>query len=55
MSFALEEKNGDATLLRQQVQVRIGPIGKWLNRREFEAVQQHMKEEGDNLKRMMEA
>jgi len=35
--------------------VRTGPIGAWLNRREFDAVRQHMHEEGENLKRIVEA
>jgi uncharacterized protein YndB with AHSA1/START domain len=39
----------------QRLHVRIGPIGRWLNRKGFAAVEQHMREEGNNLKRMLEA
>lgn len=33
----------------------IGPLGRRLNRREFAAVEQHMAEEGQNLKALLEA
>lgn len=39
----------------QTIPVRTGPIGAWLNRREFDAVQVHMREEGENLKRILES
>lgn len=32
----------------------IGPLGKWAHRKEFAAVRQHMKEEGENLKQIIE-
>jgi hypothetical protein len=32
-----------------------GSIGAWLNRKEFDAVRTHMREEGENLKRILEA
>lgn len=38
----------------QRIKVRTGPIGAWLNRREFDAVRKHMKEEGENLKAILE-
>lgn len=38
----------------QRIKVRTGPIGAWLNRREFEAVRKHMREEGENLKLILE-
>lgn len=40
--------------LTQRLKVRTGPIGAWLNRREFDAVRKHMREEGENLKRIVE-
>lgn len=40
--------------LSQRIKVRTGPIGAWLNRREFDAVRAHMREEGENLKRILE-
>jgi len=54
MRFVLEPQGNKATLLRQQVQVRVGPLGARLNRQEFDAVRQHMKEEGENLKKWAE-
>lgn len=41
--------------LTQRIEVRTGPIGAWLNRREFDAVREHMREEGENLRRILEA
>lgn len=38
----------------QRIKVRTGPIGARLNRREFDAVRTHMKEEGENLKTILE-
>lgn len=38
----------------QSIRIRIGPVGRWLNRRGFEAVEKHMREEGANLRAMME-
>ncbi|CAN5819151.1 hypothetical protein BH20GEM3_BH20GEM3_09110 [soil metagenome] len=37
-----------------ELHIRTGPVGAWLNRREFNAVRQHMREEGENLKRILE-
>lgn len=45
---------GEGTRFEAEIQIRTGPIGAWLNRREFDAVRQHMREEGENLKRMLE-
>jgi hypothetical protein len=47
--------DGDGCRLIQEVHVRVGPLGARLNRKEFEAVQQHMEEEGANLKALMES
>ena len=54
MSFATEKQGSDSTLLRAQVLVRMGPLGARLNRKEFDAVRRHMKEEGENLKKWAE-
>ncbi|ELY53162.1 SRPBCC family protein [Natronococcus jeotgali] len=40
--------------LTQRIEVRTGPIGARLNRREFDAVREHMREEGENLRRILE-
>lgn len=37
------------------IRMRIGPLAVRLNRRQLEAVRQHMAEEGQNLKRLMES
>jgi hypothetical protein len=44
----------DGCILIQEVHVRIGPLGAYLNRKEFDAIRQHMKEEGENLKNLLE-
>lgn len=41
--------------LTQRITVRTGPIGAWLNRREFDAVRTHMREEGENVREILEA
>jgi hypothetical protein len=45
----------DGCRVTQQVHVRIGPIGRRLNRRGFAVVEQHMKEEQQNMKALLEA
>jgi hypothetical protein len=45
---------GDGCRVVQEVHVRVGPLGARLNRKEFEAVRQHMREEGENLKELLE-
>ncbi len=52
--FQVEPK-ADGVQFVAEIHVRTGPIGAWLNRREFAAVRQHMREEGQNLKRLLEA
>lgn len=46
---------GEQCRFTQEVQVRIGPIGKRLNRQGFAAVEKHMREEGENLKTIVES
>jgi hypothetical protein len=41
--------------LEAEIHVRTGPLGAWLNRKEFDAVRRHMREECENLKRIVEA
>jgi uncharacterized protein YndB with AHSA1/START domain len=52
--FAIEPA-GDGCRVTQQVHVRIGPIGRRLNRRGFAVVLRHMREEGENLKALLDA
>ena len=53
LSFHMDPE-GDGFRLTAEIHVRTGPIGAWLNRREFTAVRQHMREEGENLKHLLE-
>lgn len=53
ISFTVEPENGGCRVT-QRVHVRTGPIGRRLNEAEFDAVRQHMQEEGENLKRIVE-
>lgn len=48
------EPRGDDIRVTAEIVVRTGPIGAWLNRKEFDAVRRHMAEEGQNLKRILE-
>ncbi|MDG5820904.1 SRPBCC family protein [Natronococcus sp. A-GB7] len=48
------EPVGEGCVFTQQIKIRTGPIGKRLNQDEFDAVHQHMKEEGENLRRLLE-
>lgn len=53
MTF-ITEPQGNSCVFTGQVFLRgIGPLGRWSHRKEFAAVKQHMKEEGENLKRMI--
>jgi len=54
VSFITEPVDGQCRFT-QEVQVLIGPIGRWLNRKGFAAVEKHMREEGENLKAIMES
>ena len=53
VSFTIDPRP-DGCSVTQRITVRTGPVGAWLNRREFDAVRQHMEEEGANLKRILE-
>lgn len=46
--------HADGCEFTQRIKVRTGPIGAWINRGEFEAVRQHMREEGERLKHILE-
>jgi hypothetical protein len=53
LSFAMEPA-GDGCTFTARIEILTGPIGATLNKREFDAVRLHMKEEGENLKRLAE-
>jgi hypothetical protein len=55
LSFGFEP-DGEGTRFLAELRLHgIGPLGRRLNRKEFEAVDRHMAEEGQNLKRLLEA
>lgn len=54
MTFIMEPQEGGCVFTGQVILRGIGPLGKWLHRQEFAAVRQHMKEEGENLKKLLE-
>jgi hypothetical protein len=54
VSFIIEPMGGQCSFT-QEVRLLIGPIGKRLNQAGFAAVDKHMREEGENLKAIMEA
>lgn len=54
ITFTIDPEDGGCRLT-QRIKIRTGPIGKWLNRGEFDAVHRHMQEEGENLKQLLEA
>jgi hypothetical protein len=53
ITFRITAEDGEC-LVEQEIQIRAGPIGRALNRRQLAAVQRHMREEGENMKRMLE-
>jgi hypothetical protein len=54
ISFLISAFDG-GIVVTQEIVLRIGPLAAWLNRRELNAVRAHMREEGENLKRLLEA
>lgn len=54
ISFTIDSRPSGCEFT-QRIKVRTGPIGARLNRREFDAVRRHMREEGENLKRILQA
>jgi hypothetical protein len=53
ISFSIDP-SGDGCDFTQRIKIRIGPIGARLNRHKFDVVKTHMKEEGENLKTILE-
>ncbi len=54
LSFQVIPEEAGCQLVAE-IHIRTGPVGAWLNRKEFNAVRQHMREEGENLRRLVEA
>lgn len=53
-SFAMEPKGKDSCIFTTTASFRAGPLFGKLARKQIEAVKQHMKEEGGNLKKILE-
>lgn len=53
ITFLISDAGG-GVVVTQEIVLRIGPLAAWLNRRELDAVRTHMREEGENLKRLLE-
>jgi hypothetical protein len=53
--FHLTPLPDGAQRVTQEIHLRVGPLGARLNRREFDAVREHMRVEGANVKRIVEA
>jgi len=54
MTFIFDEQDGGCLFTAQVFLRGIGPLGKRAHKKEFAAVQKHMKEEGINLKKIVE-
>lgn len=54
MTFIMPPEAEGCTFTAQVFLRGIGPLGKRLHRKEFAAVRRHMKEEGENLKAIIE-
>jgi hypothetical protein len=55
MLFHIHPLPDGSQRVRAEIHLRVGPLGARLNRREFDAVREHMRLEGVNLKRIVEA
>jgi len=55
MTFRIEPGEGYCTLTAQVVLKWVGPIARKLNENQFEQIRKHMKEEGENLKMILES
>ncbi len=54
LRFRMVPRGARNCRLEAEIHVRTGPLGAWLNRREFDAVRRHMREECENLKGIVE-
>ena len=55
LSFRIEHQADGVCRVVAEIYLRVGPLGARLNRREFDAVREHMRVEGVNLRRIVEA
>jgi hypothetical protein len=54
MRFSIEPLPGGAQRVVAEIHLRVGPLAARLNRREFDAVREHMRLEGINLARIVQ-
>ena len=54
MMFFIEQRGHECALIAE-INLRIGAMAAWLNRKELDAVREHMRLEGINLKRIVES
>jgi hypothetical protein len=52
ISFRIRQANG-GIVVTQDIYLRIGPLAARLNRRELDAVRLHMRQEGENMRRLL--
>jgi hypothetical protein len=52
--FRIESSASGTFRFIAEIHLRVGPLGAWLNRREFGAIREHMRVEGINFKRFAE-
>jgi hypothetical protein len=50
----MEPMGANACNFVAKIHLRVGPLAARLNAREFTAVRQHMRQEGENLKQLLE-
>lgn len=55
LSFGMEPLDAESCEFVAKIHLRVGPLGQRLNAKEFNAVRKHMREEGENLKQMVES
>lgn len=54
MTFRIEPDSSQCIFTAKVILKWVGPIAKKLNEKKFELIRRHMKEEGENLKTMLE-
>ncbi len=52
--FVIEPTDDGGCIFTAIINIRMGPLGKKLSRKQIDGVKRHMKEEGENLKAILE-
>jgi len=52
--FVMEPTDDEGCIFTASIKIRMGPLSRRLSRRQLESVKRHMKEEGENLKVILE-